>query len=583
MSDELALAANQLTAGEIDRAVASLERILAAEPDNVVALNLLGAARMQQRRFADAEALFASATTLEPQRAEYFSNLSSSRLMLGDFAAAEGAARQALSLDPRRADAHANLGTALRRQGRLEEAAECFGAAAVLRPDLASYRNNHADLLLMLGRLPPAIAELKAVVTAHPRNLKARSDLIMALNYDEAVDGPQLLEEARRYGDVARPATAVTRPRTVRKPDEKLRIGLLSGDLRQHSVAHFIEAPLRLLRQNGHEVFAYATRRGGDAVTARLRPMFSGWRELDGRSDSEAAAIIAADRVHILIDLSGHTGANRLSLIAREPAPVTASWIGYSGTSGVIGMDYIIADRRVLPPGDEGHFTELAVRLPDSYLLFQPPPYAPPVPPLPYADNGHVTFGSFNNLTKLSEGTIAAWARILAKVPGSRLVLKSPTLSEALGKRLIEARFTRHGVEPGRLDVLGSIADPGEHLLAYGLFDIGLDPFPYNGTTTTCEALWMGRPVLSLRGDRFTARVGDSLMSTVGLADWVADDVDGYVALAATRAADLGGLSRLSAGLRGQMRDSPLVDAPRFAEGLEVAFEQMWQDRQTAI
>ncbi|WP_374623589.1 tetratricopeptide repeat protein, partial [Devosia sp.] len=514
-------------------------------------------------------------------KAEFHSNLAAVLVLEGDFVGAEVSAHRAIEIDPGRADALANLGTAQRRQGRPEDAVASYRRAAALRPDIASYRNNLGDLLLQLGRVEQAIPELRAVVAAAPDNLKARSDLIMTLCYSDAVGAAELLDEARRFGEVASRRAMAQRIGAAQPREEgaPFRIGFVSGDLRHHAVAQFIEGVLDGLLRFGHELHAYVTRDAADEVTARLLPRFAGWHPIFGLGNLEAARQIASDGIHILFDLSGHTGGNRLPLFAYRPAPVAASWIGYSGTTGLPEMDYLLADRHVLPVGDEGFYSERPVRLPHSYLLFNPPSRAPQVPPLPALANGFVTFGSFNNLSKLSGSTIAAWARLLQAVPDSRLVLKSPTLSSADARRLVDSRFAAHGIDPLRIDVLGRIASVQQHLAAYAAIDIALDPFPYAGTTTTCEALWMGRPVLSLKGTRFTARVGDSLLSTAGLADWVAADLEGYVAAGVARASDVSGLDRLSRRLREQVRASPLCATDRFAADLDAALRRMWDQR----
>lgn len=351
----------------------------------------------------------------------------------------------------------------------------------------------------------------------------------------------------------------------------------MSGDLRHHAVAQFLEGALDGLRRAGHELYAYPTREAADDVTARLRPRFSAWRPISQLSDRDAAERISADGIHILVDLSGHTGGNRLPLFAHRPAPIAATWIGYSGTTGLSEIDYVLGDRFVLPPEDELFYSERGWRLPDCYLLFNPPLNAPAVPPLPVSRTGTVTFGSFNNLAKLADATLNAWGRLLLALPGSRLVLKSPTLAADEAEELVGAKLVSRGIDRERLEVLGRIADPAAHLAAYQQIDIALDPFPYAGTTTTFEALWMGRPVLTLRGGRFTARVGDSILSNLGLADWAATSADDYVRLAIEKSRDPTALSTLSSSLRERMRASPLCDADAFGRNLSAAFEEMWR------
>jgi len=287
-------------------------------------------------------------------------------------------------------------------------------------------------------------------------------------------------------------------------------------------------------------------------------------------------ASILADRIDILIDLTGHTRSGLPPVFALKPAPIEVGWLGYSGTTGLKAMDYVLADAAVAPEAEAKLFSETVWRLPDSYLCYTPAPEAPPVSALPATDNGFVTFGSFNNLNKVSDRTIALWARLLAAIPTARLALKGAALRRMQAPGEFKARFAAAGADPSRIDFLPYEQEMRGHLGAYRNIDIGLDPFPYNGTTTTCEALWMGVPVLTPVGDRFIARVGESILNSVGLPGWIAATDDDYVAKAVAAAGDLPALARLRSGLRSQMGASPLCDAPRFARNFEAALREMW-------
>jgi predicted O-linked N-acetylglucosamine transferase (SPINDLY family) len=269
----------------------------------------------------------------------------------------------------------------------------------------------------------------------------------------------------------------------------------------------------------------------------------------------------------------------RLAVFARRPAPVQVSWLGYSGTTGLAEIDYVLADPIVAPPGEEKLFTEKVWRLPDSYLCYTPPAAMPTVAPLPAAANGFVTFGSFNNLNKVNDKTLELWGRLLDRVPNARLAFKAGALRRPEATDALRARFAGVGGDPARLHFLPYEADFADHLAAYGAIDIGLEPFPYNGTTTTCEALLMGVPVLTLRGDRFIAHVGESLLTSAGLTDGIAADPEAFLAKAAALAADLAGLGSLRKTLRARLLASPLCDGRRFADNLTAAFEAMWQVR----
>ncbi|MGQ3075838.1 MAG: O-linked N-acetylglucosamine transferase, SPINDLY family protein, partial [Ferrovibrionaceae bacterium] len=321
------------------------------------------------------------------------------------------------------------------------------------------------------------------------------------------------------------------------------------------------------------ETFAYAEVPAPDAVTARLQRHFAHWQRTDGLDDEALARRIADDRIDVLVDLAGHFHGNRLAVFARRPAPVQASWLGYNATTGLDAMDWKLVDDWLAPAGHPlDWFAEGLWRLPRLSHCWRPPEQCPPVA-LP--DPRPVTFGSFNNLGKLSPATIAAWAEILNRTDGTRLVLKGPSSGDRFFQQRLLSAFAARGVDPGRIRILDYAGSLAEHLALYAEIDIALDPFPYNGTTTTCEALWMGLPVVSLAGARLLGRVGVSLLSAVGLDDLVADDVQGYVDIAAGLAADHDRRRGIRQGLRQRMASSPLRDEAGFAGAMEAAFAAM--------
>ncbi|MGA9665069.1 MAG: glycosyltransferase, partial [Gallionella sp.] len=324
------------------------------------------------------------------------------------------------------------------------------------------------------------------------------------------------------------------------------------------------------------ELIAYPTNPVTDELTSRIKPCFAAWKPLFGLSDEAAARMIHADGVHVLIDLSGHTKHNRLPVFAWKPAPVQASWLGYFATTGVAEMDYLLADAYVAPDGEEGHFTEAIWRLPQSYLCFTAPKFDLDVSPLPALTTGCVTFGCFNNLVKMNDAVVALWARVLQAVPGSRLLLKTKQLNDTIVCDLTRQRFAGCGIAPDRLMLEGG-SPRSELLAAYRTVDIALDPFPYPGGTTSVEAIWMGVPVITRRGDRFLSHMGETIAHNAGLQDWIAADDDEYVARAVEHTARLDRLATLRAGLRQQVLASPVFDASRFAGNFEAAMRGMWQ------
>jgi predicted O-linked N-acetylglucosamine transferase (SPINDLY family) len=310
-------------------------------------------------------------------------------------------------------------------------------------------------------------------------------------------------------------------------------------------------------------------------VTARIRPRADAWRETQELTDEALAALIESDAIDVLVDLGGHTAGNRLMCFARRPAPVQVTYCGYPGTTGLSTMDWRLTDA-VADPEGTADTTERLYRLPHGFLCYQPLPGAPEVGPPPARARGHVTFGSFNNLAKLNDGVLSLWARVLREVPDARLFLKAKGLTDQEPAARLRDSLEQNGVEPTRIMIAPYAATPAEHLALYQQVDIGLDPFPYNGTTTTCEALWMGVPVITWRGHRHAGRVGASLLERVGLGALVAESADDYLRIATSLAADVGGQEGLRATLRDRMATSPLTSAVTLTRDIEAAYREMW-------
>jgi len=352
----------------------------------------------------------------------------------------------------------------------------------------------------------------------------------------------------------------------------------VSGDLHSHPVGYFAEGVIAALASSMSErleLIAYPSHFHTDALTERIKACCSGWHSAVGLSDERLAERIRDDGIDILIDLSGHTAHNRLPVFAWKPAPVQATWLGYFATTGVAQIDYFISDAWSLPQTEEIYFTEKVWRLPETRLCFTRPDVDVLVSPLPALTNGYVTFGCFNNLTKMNDAVVALWARILGTVAGSRLFLKARQLNDASVRRSIVGRFAAQGIDIDQL-ILEGASPRAQYLSAYGRVDIGLDPFPFTGGTTSAEGLWMGVPVLTLTGERFISRQGGGLLMTSGLPEWIAADTDDYVARAVSHAGDIHRLAVLRNGLRQQVLASPLFDAPRFAGHFEAALRGMW-------
>ncbi|MGN6317621.1 O-linked N-acetylglucosamine transferase, SPINDLY family protein [Trinickia sp.] len=572
-------------AGRFADAEAVYRQILAVHPEHADALHLLGLVAYHRGDYPQASELIMRALSHHESEI-FYGNLGNALAARGMRAAAMESFRQAIALKPVYVPAHNNLGNLLREEGRLTQAVECFKTVIALQPDYAEAHNNLANALVDLGELDAAIAAYRRALALKPGLLEARSNLLFILSYRDDLSQADYLSEAVEYG---RLATAGAKPwrdwhvsLNAHTRSGPLRVGLVSGDLKTHPTGHFLESILAHVDRSRIDLVAYPTRRVEDALTARIKPYFSAWTPLASMNDEQAAARIRDDRIDLLLDLSGHMNFNRLPLFAWRPAPVQASWLGYFASTGLPAMDYLLGDSHVLPPDAQPYYTERLRRLPDSYLCFTPPAERVDVGPLPLAMNGHVTFGCFNHLMKMNDGVVDVWARILHAVPHSRLFLKAKQLDDAPTRETTLARFAAHGIDTSRL-ILEGRSPRSEYFAAYNRIDIALSPFPYPGGTTSVEGLWMGVPVLCRRGDRFLSNICTSMLHSAGLADWIAQDNDDYVAKAVAFAADAPRLTALRSSLRATVLASPLCDAARYARNLEAAFEAMWRDGVTTL
>ncbi len=447
-------------------------------------------------------------------------------------------------------------------------------------PGHASAHNNRGLTLVEMGRVREGLASIKTAMGLKENFFRAHSNLLLSSNYLPDIT-PAELRALHETFDLefrrGRGPDEVLPPRDL-NPDRRLRIGYVSPDFKRHSCAYFIENVLAHHDKSAVELYCYADVPFPDAVTARLKSHADHWRDVTRLDLAGFRAQVTEDRIDILVDLAGHTAENRLCALVDRLAPVQVNWLGYPATTGVAAMDYRLTDARADPPGDsDSHGVETLVRLPDTFLCYRPPAEAPDIVPAPNTAGAAFTFGSFNNIPKVSRDVVAAWGRILREAPGSRLILKSRSFIEETTRARIAAEFVAEGIDKSRLELIGWLNKPGDHLRLYERIDLALDPFPYNGTTTTCEALWMGVPVLTLTGARHAARVGASLLGGLGLDDYVVPTVEAYVARAVALARAPASLNALRGQLRARMEASALCDGPRFTRALESAYRQTWR------
>jgi protein O-GlcNAc transferase len=510
--------------------------------------------------------------------ADHFFKLGNETIGRGEVAQAIDAYRQAIGLKPDYAEAHMNLGNALKLQGKLADAIALYRTAIELQPHYLEAHTNLGLALQETGKLGEAIAILRRAVQIRPDHPKALSGLLFALNYDDTLCGDIFAAHREWQARFGRPTPQPVAYDNSRTPGRRLKIGYVSADFHFHSAAYFMEPLLKEHDRQAVDVFCYADVRRPDGVTAYFQGFAEHWLMTLGMSDDALAERIRGDGIDILVDLAGHTANNRLGVFARKPAPVQATWLGYPNTTGLSAIDYRLVDAVTDPPGAaDALASETLLRLPGGFLCYGGLTGAPEPKGPPCLTTGAVTFGSFNNPAKLSAATCDAWAALLARLPQARLLLKGGWFVDAATRALYLARLTERGVAADRVELMPRVSGAAAHLSVYERVDVALDPFPYNGTTTTCEALWMGVPVVSLRGTRHAGRVGASLLTQAGLPELIADSAADYLDIAAALAADPARLNALRHTLRLRVAASPLCDGPGFARKMEAAYGAMWQ------
>jgi predicted O-linked N-acetylglucosamine transferase (SPINDLY family) len=560
-------------------ATEALQQALSLRPAHAEARYNLGIALREQGQHAEAIQEFQAAIGIKPDHAEAWNSLAHAFMALNQLEEAIGAFDRALSCDPGRPDWHSNLGFVYQMKGQLEDAIRCFRSAQRLRPSLTSIQQNLGSALCAQGKHQEAIDSLRAGLRINSADAPTRSNLLLTLNYLPDQNPETMLLEHRAWGEQQGRLSAQLKSHTnSRDPNRRLRVGYVSPDFRSHSVACFIEPLLAAHDAAQIEAFCFADVARPDEVTVRLKSLAAQWRDTTRLTDAQLADLVRADNIDILVDLSGHTAGSRLRVFAYKPAPVQVTYLGYPNTTGLPAIDYRLTDAIADPVSQDVFYTEKLVRLPGCFLCYQPPIDSPAVAPLPAAATGTITFGSFNNLAKINSDVIVAWARIVTSVPGSRLLVKNPSLTDPPTRERYYEMFAEQGLPRERIDLTGNTPTRAEHLAMYGRVDIALDTFPYNGTTTTCEALWMGVPVVTLAGQIHASRVGASLLTSLNRQEWIAAEVEGYVDLARRMAGDIGKLKQLRNTLREQMQASPLCEPLAFARSIERAYREMWRE-----
>jgi predicted O-linked N-acetylglucosamine transferase (SPINDLY family) len=565
-------------AGQAAAAIDSYRQAVRLHPEYAAAHGNLGAALAAEGRFAEAVACYEQAIQLEPADAESHYNLGAAWQEQGDFELALRCYRRALELHPNLVAAHKGLGGVFRFQGRLAEAKACYRRALELNPDDAETHNNLATIFQDQGDLAAAVTGYRRAMQLRPDLAWIHSNYLATLQYRAEITPAELRDAHREYEQRhAAPLRAAWRTFDNRPdPERPLRVGFVSPHLSQHPVGYFLIRVLEHMDRQAFTAVCYSDRARNDALTDRFQAAAGEWRNVARLADDQLAELIRADGIDILFDLAGHTGGNRLLVFARKPAPIQITWLDYEGTTGLSAIDYLLADPYEIPPSAEAGCSEQVLRMPDDFVCYDPPSVAPAVGPLPALGSGRVTFASFNLPCKVTPRVVEVWSEILHRVPQSRLWLKYRGLDDPETAARYHRMFADHGIPSARVCLEGW-SPYAEFLACYNQVDIALDPFPYTGGLTTCEALWMGVPVVTWAGETFAGCHGLTHLMNVGLTETIARSLPEYVELAVRLAGDLPRLASLRADLRQQVARSPLCDGKRFAEHLGQLLRGVWR------
>lgn len=558
----------------LDEALPLLERAAAIVPPIAHAAYNYGVALQARGRLRDAEAQYRRALALDPAHAQAANNLGNVCRDLGDYPAAREAYEAAVCVRPDFVDAFNNAANLMRTLGNLDEAQALLRQALDLDPSRSATLNNLGNVFKDCGDLDEGIECFRRAVASEPGNLIAHSNLLYALSF-QAEDPQVILDEARRWSAQHEAPLGAQRMQVPvdTATGRHLRIGYVSGDFREHCQSLFMTPLLAHHDRTRFEIHAYSSVVRPDATTARLAAHVDKWRDVRTLSDAALAEQIRADGIDILVDLTMHMSDGRPLLFARKPAPVQVAWLAYPGTTGIGAVDWRLTDPWLDPPVHDRYYSEKSWRLPHTFWCYDPLALEPEVNALPASGTGYVTFGSLNNPCKLTDTTLNLWARVFARLPAARLVLMAAA-GEA--RRGLAQRLAQAGIAPARVRFL-PFRPRADYLRSYHEIDLGLDTLPYNGHTTSLDALWMGVPVVTRIGPTVAGRAGLSQLANLGLAELAADSDDAFVETAVSLANDLPRLANLRATLRGRMAGSPLMDGERFARGVEAAYEGMWR------
>jgi protein O-GlcNAc transferase len=552
-------------------------RALAVNPDYAEACNNLAVVLKEQGNLEEAVSFYEHAVRINPDFMAAWNNLAHALKRQGKLKEATAAYQRTIALDPKNADTYNDLGVAWKERGFLDEAILCYEKAIELDPKHSSAYTNLANAFREQGRMADAIECYRRAIKETP-SASYYSNLLLSMVYASFISPEDIADTAREFGErLCDPVQRRQSHANTREPERKLRIGYISADFCYHAVNYFFEPLLRAHDRQNFEIFGYSQTRKHDFVTERLKQRFDHWREIWGVEDEDVADMIEADKIDILVDITGHTGYNRLLVFAHKPAPVQVTWLGFPATTGVKAIDYRITDNYAEPAGMTEHLNvEKLWHLPTVFACYGSYDKNPEViDHPPFEDNGYITFGCFNFFAKVTDEVLQTWSRIMAQVPDSRLLLEINGITSPVFRPQVEARLKAAGIPLERV-ILEPRKAANQYVL-YNRLDIALDPFPCAGGTTSFDTMWMGVPLVTLAGKHFVSRMGVTINTNAGMPELVAQNTDEYVRIASELALDRARLKALRHNLRSRVEKSPLMDNAAFARNMEAAYREMWR------
>ena len=552
------------------------EEILSIDPNNFESIFLLGTLSAQSKKFDKAKQLLFKATQIQPNNAYVHNNLGNVLKELGEYEKATNCYEKAIQIQPNFAEAHNNIGLILFNMARFDESILSYKKSINSKPNYEKPYNNLGNLLSNLGKYDEAENLYRQAIKIKSDNAGAFSNLLLNFNYKTNWNPNSYLLEAKKYRLNCKSIKKklLFQYQYERNP-KKIKLGFVSADFGNHPGGHFTLSTLRELKNKNFDLIAYVTNERNDEISHHFKPLFSKWNLISKKNDEEVIEQIIKDGIHILIDVQGHSSNNRLSIFMYKPAPIQATWLG-QGSTGIPEIDYFIGSPHITPEKEKHHYVEKILRLPEISQCFTPPDFNVRINNLPALKNNFITFGCINKLAKTNNDVFALWSKIMFSIPNSKLILKSRELdNQKVANETLE-RFKKYKINKSRLILLGRSKTRKKVLEVYNKIDISLDPFPFQGNTSTCESVWMGVPVITLKGSRYLFHFGESINSNLNMHNWIADNNNEYISKAIKFSSNIDLLSKIRTSLREKALQSSVFDASRFAEHFSKMLWEMW-------